>query len=129
MRKELIITILVFLIIIISDIFLQNYIKGSVEEIKNDLENLKKEVLDSGIESKELEEKVKTIYEKWEIKNKVLTFFVEHDELEKVNTELNKIKGYFEVDMKDDSMTDINETIYVLEHIREKQKVSLKNVF
>ena len=129
MRKELIITILVFLIIIISDIFLQNYIKGSVEEIKNDLENLKKEVLDSGIESKELEEKVKKIYEKWEIKNKVLTFFVEHDELEKVNTELNKIKGYFEVDMKDDSMTDINETIYVLEHIREKQKVSLKNVF
>lgn len=129
MRKELIITILVFLIIFISDIFLQNYIKGSVEEIKNDLENLKKEVLDSGIESKELEEKVKTIYEKWEIKNKVLTFFVEHDELEKVNTELNKIKGYFEVDMKDDSMTDINETIYVLEHIREKQKVSLKNVF
>lgn len=129
MRKELIITILVFLIIFISDIFLQNYIKGSVEEIKNDLENLKKEVLDSGIESKELEEKVKTIYEKWEIKNKVLTFFVEHDELEKVNTELNKIKGYFEVDMKGDSMTDINETIYVLEHIREKQKVSLKNVF
>lgn len=129
MRKELIITILVFFIIIISDIFLQNYIKGSVEEIKNDLENLKKVVLDSGIESKELEEKVKTIYEKWEIKNKVLTFFVEHDELEKVNTELNKIKGYFEVDMKDDSMTDINETIYVLEHIREKQKVSLKNVF
>lgn len=129
MRKELIITILVFLIIFISDIFLQNYIKGSVEEIKNDLENLKKEVLDSGIESKELEEKVKKIYEKWEIKNKVLTFFVEHDELEKVNTELNKIKGYFEVDMKDDSMTDINETIYVLEHIREKQKVSLKNVF
>lgn len=129
MRKELIITILVFLIIFISDIFLQNYIKGSVEEIKNDLENLKKEVLDSGIESKELEEKVKTIYEKWEIKNKVLTFFVEHDELEKVNTELNKIKGYFEVDMKDDSVTDINETIYVLEHIREKQKVSLKNVF
>ena len=59
MRKELIITILVFLIIFISDIFLQNYIKGSVEEIKNDLENLKKEVLDSGIESKELEEKVK----------------------------------------------------------------------
>ncbi len=129
MKKEKIITIIVLLMIIIGDFFLQKYTISSINEIKSDLEVLKEEVFKDEVDSLRLFEHVQRIYKNWEGKNKILTFYIEHDELEKVNTELNKIKGYYEADMKEDSMVDINEAIYILEHIKEKQKLSLKNVF
>lgn len=129
MKKEQVITIIVVLIIIIGDLSLQKYTKNAIGEIKEELEKLKNNVLYNEVESKELAEEVSDIYEKWENKKKVLTYYIEHDELEKVNTELNKLKAFYEVDMKKDSMADIYEAIYILDHIHEKQKLSLKNIF
>ena len=54
---------------------------------------------------------------------------MEHDELEKVNTQIVLVRGFLESDTPEDSIPEIEEGIYILEHIKEKEKLSIKNVF
>ena len=50
------------------------------------------------IESKELKQKSEDIYKEWLGMNDTLTFYIEHDELEKVNVQLERIIANFNVD-------------------------------
>ena len=60
--------------------------------------------------------------------NDTLTFYIEHDELEKVNVQLERIIANFNVDSKEDAMPEIKEAIYILRHIEKKQKLTLRNI-
>ena len=80
------------------------------------------------IESKELKQKSEDIYKEWLGMNDTLTFYIEHDELEKVNVQLERIIANFNVDSKEDAMPEIKEAIYILRHIEKKQKLTLKNI-
>ena len=54
---------------------------------------------------------------------------MEHDELEKVGVLVDNIKS----DIANDSMDEINEKVdeikFLLEHVKNKQKIELKNIF
>ena len=80
------------------------------------------------IESKELKQKSEDIYKEWLGMNDTLTFYIEHDELEKVNVQLERIIANFNVDSTEDAVPEIKETIYILRHIEKKQRLTLKNI-
>ena len=93
MFKEVIISIIIVLCIIVLDIITQNYTKETVmitsemlSELKDNINNNEKNVLN------EIEE----IYAEWEEKCKKLAYFIEHDELEKVETNLTSIRSFIE---------------------------------
>ncbi len=129
MKREAIITILIILAIIIGEWLTQSYSKKTLSGVQDSLRELKEGILSSENEVSELIDKTNQIYDKWEEDNQLLSYYLEHDELEKVNTQFVLVKGYLETDDPQNAIPDIEEGIYILEHIKEKEKLSIKNVF
>ena len=128
MKKEVIICVIILIFIFVGDIITQNYSKNSSEEITRDLEGLKV-MIDENIEVNKLEVKADEIENKWNEKYNKLAYFIEHEELEKVKTGLVSIKSFVKSEENSELRNEVDKTIYLLEHIVEKNKVNLKNIF
>ncbi len=129
MKKEEIITLLIIILIVIGNIVSQEYTKKSMDEIDEKLANIKEEALSKQYDSKELADKMNKIYEDWKKREEVLSYYIEHAELEKVNTQILRSEALFEADIQDQCVSEIENGMYVLEHIKNKQAFSLKNIF
>ena len=129
MKRELIIVSIIIVCIIIGSMIAQNNTKTKIAEIDNELENLKNEIVENKKSYVELNEEIDKIYEKWEEKDKILSLYLEHNELEKINLSLKTIKGFIEVDITNESVQEIEKCIATLDHIEEKQAFNVKNIF
>lgn len=129
MKKEEIVTIVVIALIIILEIISQIYTKQTMEELRSKLSELKNQSLNKVYDNKEFVEKADLIYKDWYDKNNILSFYIEHDELEKINTQLRTIKAEYESNLEEEVIPEIEKGIYLLEHIKEKQQLKLQNIF
>lgn len=77
----------------------------------------------------QIHQKVSSIDSKWHEFHNKLAFYIEHDELEKVETEISNIKGLEKVNKYDDMLPQIEECIFLLEHIRDKHTLTPINIF
>lgn len=127
MYKEIIICLVVIISIVTINWFLQDYTKNSMSFIIAELRELKENIMQEDIEN--VETKMKQIREEWHEKFKVLAIFIEHDELEKVETDLSALEGVIEVKDLKTGINELNKSIFVLEHIADKYDFSLVNVF
>lgn len=126
MLKEIIISIIIIVIIVSLDFFTQNYANESIKETTNMLNDLK-EKIKKGEDS--TNNNVDELVASWGNRRKKLAYFIEHDELEKVDTNLTNLKSYIEVSDFDMAINSIDEAKYILEHIKQKSSFSLVNVF
>lgn len=129
MAKELVICIIIVVSIFAGNAITQGYLNKSVTIITENLDELKEEIVKEEINIELVKNKVQNIYNNWEEKNKRLAYYVEHDELEKVNTGLTGLKAYIETEEFSEAVPDLEKTIFVLEHIKNKNIVNLKNIF
>ena len=127
MYKEFIIIIVVMAIIIGLDIVTNNYTKDTVNIISNDLEILKEYVLKEQKEKAEIQ--MKKINDKWEERYKVLAFYIEHDELEKVKTQLTELSANLSVEEYKLCIAELETTAFILDHIKEKEEFHLRSIF
>ena len=128
MKRELIITIIIIIIIIIAGILTQENTKKTMSDINSKLQNFKNDVL-SEEQNTKLSKDVDQIYDDWMEKNKILSLYIEHNELEKINTHLMTIKGYIEAEDEKECISEVEKCISVVEHLEEKQAVNIKNIF
>lgn len=129
MRKEFIVCIIIVILVIIANTITQNYTKQAVEFMDNELMSLKEELKKEEIDKVVVEEKMEDIMDKWKEKYNVLAYYIEHDELEKVETELTSLKAHIEVEEYDDGVPELDKAIFILNHIKEKFKFDIKNIF
>jgi len=132
MYKEIIIIISILLIILTLNYITQNYTKFCVSEISSDLNGLRgkiKEKIDIEEVPKQLNDSIDDIHNKWDEMYKRLAFYIEHDELEKVETCLTNIRSNIETEELEHSIENLDNCIFILEHIRDKEKLSLANIF
>ena len=127
MFKELVICIIIVLSISILDIFTQNYTKNSINIVTEQLSELKNYILEEKKEN--IKDSIENIDKDWEKRYSKLAYYIEHDELEKVNTSIVLMKGYIETDDYSSAIAELEEGKFVLEHIQEKNSFNLKNVF
>lgn len=127
MYKEVLICIIVVVFIVSLNWFLQDYTKSSISTISNKLNELKDDLKSSN--KKDAEEKMNSIHGEWEQKFKILAIFIEHDELEKVETNLVALRSYIEVEDFNMGINELERGTFVLKHIAEKYDFSLVNVF
>lgn len=129
MLKEIIIIVSIIFIVIGGDVFIQMYTKKSVELMNNELETLGNSLL----QENPTQQQIQTDYDKaiqvWEKRFKILAYYIEHDELEKVKTELIKIQANVQVKKYEESLEELETCKYILEHIQEKESLTLMNVF
>lgn len=129
MKKELIICLIIIIVIIIGDIFLQNYTNKSLSMISQNLEELRENLNKENNSIDNNKEKIKNINEEWNKKFNILTCYLEHDELEKVKTELVIITAGIDVNDIEYVNEEISRAIYILEHIEDKNSFKIDNIF
>ena len=120
--------IIIIVIIIALDFFIQGYIKDSTEEMTGKLDNLKQDVLNKD-EDRINEIDTKGVRQTWEDKYKILASVIEHDELEKVEKNLTGLFSSLESKEKSEAISEIDESIFILRHIKDKYSFKIENVF
>ncbi len=127
MLKETVICVIIIILIFILDIGTQNFTKDTVNEVTAIFANLKDDILKD--EKTKIEEGIKKLDEKWESVHDKLAYYIEHDELEKVDSAIVKTKAYIETDDIPSAIAELDEGKFVLEHIEEKYAFNLQNIF
>lgn len=127
MYKEIIIIIVAITLVISLDIVTNNYTKETVEIMREKLSVLREYIFEENKEESDLQ--IPDIEKEWDERYKILAFYLEHDELEKVNTELTSIKAFLDMEEYSECMNSLDKCVFILEHIQEKEETSLKSVF
>lgn len=132
MTKELWISIIIVVVILIGDIFTTKYTNEAIETTTHSLSEIRKEMEkenEEDIDADKLKEQIKNIRDDWNKRHKKLAIYIEHDELEKIETDLAGLNGYLDKEEYGDSMAQLDISVYVLEHIKNKTVLSLINIF
>lgn len=155
MYKELVISIIIVVSIFVLDYITQKYTDNVINEAIQDLNTIKlalkerkeeeeglneeenetEEINEGEEEFEGLDEDEKILklesdnYEKWLKYHKRLAFYIEHNELEKVETNYVTGKSFIENAKYEDAMSEVEKTIFVLQHINDKYSVNLENIF
>lgn len=125
--KEFIISIGIIAFIFILDFATQKYTKETVDIMSTHLHELRNEI--KGDDQEKLEESIKKINDDWNKYNKTLSLYIEHDELEKVETYLSGFESYIDEEDEAVALNEIDKTEFVLEHISNKYKFNMENIF
>ncbi len=160
MNKELIISAIIIVIVVIGNIFTQNYTQKSVKSITTKLGELREELIieksqneqenqkskestkeksteNTNIKSNDKNEvnwekvnkDIENINQNWREKFETLAYFIEHDELEKVDTNLTGLKSFVETEEATDAISELDKSVFILKHIEDKNMINLKNIF
>jgi HAMP domain-containing protein len=129
MYKELIICIIIVVLVFAGNIITQNFTKYSVEQATESLSELRDELIKEDVDLYVAKDSIENIKNEWNDKHKKLAYYIEHDELEKVETNFNELGGYIYVEEYSEAVADIDKTIYILDHIKNKNVFNLENIF
>ena len=133
MLKETCIILIIVILVITLNTIAQKYTDETFEEISIDLQELgkgfKTEEEKDKVDGKAMEEKLDIIKEKWEQRYKILAYYIEHDELEKVYTSIVALDGLLNLEEYGNAIAELEKIKYTLEHIKEKYTFTLMNIF
>ena len=127
--KEITIIILILIIIFGGAFYTQKFLDNTADMLVSKLENLKTDLEDESEKQQRLEEQTDEIYGDWEDINEKWSVVVLHDEIDLIETSLIRMKSKIKTGSLDESMEDLDTSIFLLKHIKEKEKTSLKNIF
>ena len=127
MIKELTISVIIIITIIVLDLYTQNYTETTISETTQKLNELQQEIDKN--DSKQIEEKLNDTEKEWKNAHNNLAYYIEHDELEKVDTALVTMKSFINSEDYASASSELQKSIFVLEHIQKKNSFSLENIF
>ena len=109
----------------------QNYTKQSVSEMTDSLEEMKNKIIQQNTDesNNNLKEEVEDINNKWKEKYRKLAYYIEHNELEKIETELTLIKSKIETAENKNVIRNIDKSIFLLKNIQDRYAFNLENIF
>ena len=125
--KETIICIVIIVVIFSLDIFTQKYTKNTTNEITEIFSELKQLALRE--DKEQMEKEIVKLDDEWNKKHDKLAYYIEHDELEKVDTAIVSAKSYIETEDYPSALAELDVGKFVLEHIQRKYAFNLVNIF
>ena len=128
MWRETIISIIIILTILLGNHITQNYTSNSIDTISKTLEELKLE-LSEEVNKEKAEEKIKEVDYIWKEISENMAYYIEHDELEKVETNLISLRSLFKTEEYAEAINELDKSIFILKHIENKNAFTLKNIF
>ena len=126
LKEYFIILIILFLVIYINyltDKDLKEQISWMRDGISSIENNINEENKDKA--KKEFEE----LHNKWSDITEHLELFVDHNELEKISSDIIKIDVNLKVDENEELIENIYDLQFMLDHIEQKNKLNLRNFF
>lgn len=129
MYKEIIICSIVIIIVVGLNILTESYTKESITLMTGDLKSLKENMISEEQNEEKLNNQIENIVNNWNEKHKKLAYYIEHDELEKVEAEIALMEGQSESELYDEICPELEKCIFILEHIEDKTALNVKNIF
>ena len=131
MKQERIVCIFIIVLIIVGNVVTQNYTVESVESLADQLSDLKSDIFkeEENIERDSIKDKIKQIEDNWESRHDKLAYYIEHDELEKVETNLTSLRSFIEANENSEAVSELDKSVFVLKHIEDKYAFNLQNIF
>lgn len=138
MYKQVIIIFVVIVAIIVANIITQNNTNSAVEAMSKNLSELREKIyklneseesLDANKEQEESTKKMEDIENLWEEKDETMSYYIEHNEIEKVKTELTKLKANIETKDYQTAVESLDNCAFILKHIKEKSALKIVNIF
>ena len=127
MLKEAIIAFIIIIGIFSGDFITQSYTKQSVKKLTTELSILKDElIIDNFDEAKVQAQKIKDNINESHSK---LSYYLEHNEIEKVETNYTVCKSFVDQEEKNEAIAELEKTVFVLNHMTDKYSFSLENIF
>ena len=129
--KELLISIFILVLIFTGNAITEKNTDKSVSDTSNSLEELREEITkeEADINTEFAKERIYDIHKQWDEKYERLAYYIEHNELEKVETELTALQSFIEKEEYTDALSELDKSVYILNHIKEKTAIKLKNIF
>ena len=127
--RETIIILSILIIIFVGACITQKFLNNTADLLVSKLEDLKSGIEDDKIDEKEMIEKTDEIYSEWEEINERWSVIVLHDEIDLIETSLIRMKSKIKTGEIQESMEDLDTSIFLIKHIKEKEKTNLKNIF
>ena len=129
--KEFIIIIIILIIIIGGAIYIQKYLDRTSGELISDLNDLKKMMLETKQtdDRENIKRRVNEIYNKWDEVEKGWSIIVLHSELDLIETSFIKMKSGIEEGEINRGLEELETSIFLIDHISQKEKFCLKNIF
>lgn len=128
MLKEIIICIVIIISIILGNNVTQDYTVNSIDLLTGDLEEIKGKIKNE-ITDNDLMKKINKLNDDWEERHDKLAYFIEHDELEKVETNITALRSLIETEEYGEAISELDKAAFVLKHIEDKYAFNLQNVF
>lgn len=125
--KKIIVSLSIFVVMIIGMIFSIQYLN----KVCKDLEDIS-----SSIETYINEDNMNKAYEtslsltkKWKKYSESISIFVNHQEIDNIETELSKIPQYIKEDSKEESLASVRVLAFFLNHVKNMEKITIQNIF
>lgn len=125
--QKILLVIIIFIFILALDLILYFKTDNLIDDTLTDLSKIEKSLEKNNLE--ESKKKTEDINKKWFKYENVLSFFIEHDEIEKVSTKMVIIKENTKNEEYNAALEDVVETKFILKHIKDKYNLTMKNIF
>ena len=129
MLKEMAVCVVILISIFTFDFKTQEYTEKTIEDTTSKLETLRQELTKEEKDNDKLCNDIDNIYNEWLGYHEKLAYFIEHDELEKAETDMVALKGSIDVKEYEMAVSELDKSVYVLQHIEDKYKFELVNIF
>lgn len=123
--------ILVSLIIVLTGAHIsENYLDKSKQELLLQNENLKIEIQKAqNNEVNDSNEIANSLYNKWKETEKKWSLIISHEELDLIELSLIGVKISVLERAYEDALVELQRSNYLIEHIKEREELLLKNIF
>ena len=135
MKRTLVVCIIIIIFIIMSDLLLRkyadnkfDYMIGKLTDINNSIELVddKPEMVSNSREgNKKIIEDLESM---WEKDYTIMSCYLEHNELEKVKTQMVIIQAGMETNDVSYIYEEVNRALYIIEHIKDKSELKIDNI-
>lgn len=132
MQREIIIISIILIVVVFFNFFTQKYTSRTIGSISSRLEEIKDLAIyniQNNTTDSEINKKTDDILNDWNKINKKLALYIEHDELEKVDSSFVEFKENLQLNKYEEAVPEISKCMYILSHIQNKQSFKAINLF
>ena len=93
------------------------------------LNDVRGKIIVNNDENSQIVEKIDSLYKYWNNMYKKMAYYIEHDELEKIELYITALKSNVETEEYGQAVEKIDSCIFILKHIEAKYSFNLQNIF
>lgn len=128
--KEILIIVISLLLVIVGANISQAYLNKTSDELTGNLEELRDEIKKAqNSEGNNSKEKAEDICNKWQEIHEKWSIIIAHSELDLIEVSLIEMKTCIEEKEYEKSIEKLEKSVFLLNNIKEKEKLDLKNIF